>query len=91
MTSYSMTVQWEAVDCIHRNGDKVSYWIQYEEVESGVTLQIQPIFSSNVTNSYLRSSTTYSIEVAAVNSAGTGPYSPPVIVTTNKSKYNESK
>ena len=55
-----------------------------------VILQIQYIFSSNVTNSYLRSSTTYSIEVAAVNSAGTGPYSPPVIATTNKSKYNES-
>ena len=31
---------------------------------------------------------TYSIEVAAVNSNGNGPYSTPVVVDTLESKYN---
>ena len=38
----------------------------------------------------LTSSTTYSIEVSAVNSNGTGPYSTPVVVNTLESKLKST-
>ena len=41
---------------------------------------------TEATISSLMSSTTYSIEVAAVNSAGTGDYTDPVIVETRRSE-----
>ena len=41
---------------------------------------------TEATISSLMSSTTYSIQVAAVNSAGTGVYSERVIVETSESK-----
>ena len=69
--SSSITVQWGAVDCIHRNGDitgySVRYGVQTESVSGGGATQT--IISG------LTASTQYSIEVAAVNNAGTGVYS----------------
>ena len=83
VTASSITVQWGAVDCIHRNGDitgySVRYGVQTESVSGGGATQ--------TTISGLMPSTTYSIEVAAVNSAGTGLYSsPPVIVEIPQGK-----
>ena len=77
MTSSSITVQWGAVDCIHRNGDITGYSVRYGVVGSGSTQTISVSGSSvtEATISSLMSSTTYSIQVAAVNSAGTGDFS----------------
>ena len=72
-TSTTITVQWGAVDCIHHNGDITGYSVQYGVVGSGNT-QTMSVSGANVTEatiSSLMSSTTYSILVAAVNSAGT--------------------
>ena len=88
-TSTSITVQWGAVDCIHRNGDITGYSVQYGVVESGST-QTVSVSGGSVTEatiSSLMSSTTYSIQVAAVNSAGIGAYSERVIVEISESKY----
>ena len=76
-TSTTITVQWGPVDCIHRNGDITGYSVRYGVVESGST-QTTNVSGASVTEttiSTLMPSTTYSIEVAAVNSAGTGSYS----------------
>ena len=84
-TSTTITVQWGAVDCIHRNGDITGYSVQYGVVGSGST-QTMSVSGGSVTEatiSSLMSSTTYSIQVAAVNSAaGTGVYSNLLIVQT---------
>ena len=83
VTSSSITVQWGSVDCIHRNGDITGYSVQYGVVGSGST-QTTSVSGSSVTEatiSSLMSSITYSIQVAAVNSAGTGPYSDTVFAT----------
>ena len=51
--------------------------MQYEEVEGGST-QTMPVSGGSATEatiSGLMQSTTYSIQVAAETSAGTGPYS----------------
>ena len=88
VTSSSITVQWGAVDCIHRNGD-IGYSVRYGVQGSGST-QTMNVSGGSVTEatiSGLTLSTTYSIEVAAVNSAGTGAYSDVIMNTTQLSKY----
>ena len=87
VTSSSITVQWGAVDCIHHNGDITGYSVQYGAQGSGST-QTRDVSITEATISSLMPSTTYSIQVAAVNSAGIGVYSdPPVIIETLPSKY----
>ena len=80
VTSTSIAVQWGAVDCIHRNGNITGYSVQYgvrQEVDvSGGTTN-----GTNITE--LESAATYEIQVAAVNSNGTGVYSDPVFVLTS--------
>ena len=90
VTSSSITVQWGAVDCIHHNGDITGYSVVYGVQGNGST-QTRDVSGGSVTEATISSlmpSTTYSIQVAAVNSAGTGVYSdPPVIIETLPSKY----
>ena len=72
VTSSSITVQWEFVACIHRNGDITVYSVQYTRRGSTQTMSVS---GGDVTITGLSASTTYSIQVAAMNDAGTGPYS----------------
>ena len=81
VTSSAITIQWWAVDCINRNGDITGYSVQYGVQGSGSTqtVSISGGGATQTTISGLTRSTTYSIEVAAVNNAGTGVYT---LVTT---------
>ena len=78
-SSSSITVQWEMVPCIQRNGDITSYSVRYGIQGQSTWTMSAPGNSSG--GSYeitgLQSSTTYSIQVAAVNSVGSGEYSDP--------------
>ena len=74
-----------AVDCIHRNGDITGYSVRYGVVGSGST-QTVSVSGGGATNrliSDLMSSTNYTVEVAAENSAGLGVYSDPEIIPTD--------
>ena len=76
-SSSSITVQWGMVPCIHRNGDITGYSLQYGVVGSG-SVQIMSVSggdTSHTTISGLNSSRAYSVQVAAVNSAGIGNFS----------------
>ena len=80
-TSSSITLQWRAVPCIHQNGNITGYMIEYEEFddESGALRMNISIVGSQMrmtTGSItgLRPLTHYDIRVAAVNSAGIGPF-----------------
>ena len=79
VTSSSITVQWGAVDCIHRNGDITGCSVRYGVQGNGSTqtVSVSGGGAAMTTISGLESSTTYSIQVAAVNNAGTGVYSSP--------------
>ena len=87
VTSSSITIQWGAVDCIHQNGDITSYSVQYNEVGSEIIRSLT-VSQDEVTITGLSSSTNYSIEVAAVNTAGTGVFSEDI---TNQTKESQSK
>ena len=85
VTSSNITVQWGAVDCIHHNGDITGYSVRYGVQGSGST-QTSDVSGGGATNiviSGLTSSTNYTVEVAAVNSVGTGVYSGPYTVQTD--------
>ena len=72
VTSSSITVQWGAVPCIHRNGDITGYSVQY----GSETMSVSGDFSGGMyVISNLEPSTTYSIQVAAMNDDLIGPYS----------------
>ena len=85
VTSSSITVQWGAVPCIHRNGDITGYSVQYGVLGSEST-QTMSVSGANVTISNLAPSTKYIVQVAAMNDAGTGEYSDPVTTNTDGMK-----
>lgn len=89
MTSSIITVQWGAVDCIHRNGETTGYLVQYWEIGNrsihAITVSSGSVFVTTLSN--LTPSTSYFIKVAAVNSAGVGVFSDPVMGKTFPSEY----
>jgi len=92
VTTSSITVQWGAVNCIHRNGNITGYSVQYGvpgRFQGDETYLMVSGDSSGGMHviSGLRVSTTYAIGVAAVNSAGTGDYSDTIMEQT-ESKYS---
>ena len=89
-TSSTITVQWEMVPCIHRNGDITGYSVQYTGGRSTQTMSVPGGDTLMTTIEGVMSSTNYSIEVAAVNDNLIGKYSDPVIVETLQSKLGHS-
>ena len=74
-TSSTIVIHWEAVPCIHRNGQLTGYVIQYMEVGGGVFNNESVTGDQREANiTGLKSSTLYDIRIAAVNSVGTGPF-----------------
>ena len=82
-TTLRITLQWGAVDCIHRNGDITGYSVQYGVVGSGSTHMIS-VSGNSFYIYYIQTSTNYFIQVAAVNSAGIGVYSDPILFQAPK-------
>ena len=84
VTFSSITIQWGAVDCIHRNGDITGYSVRYGVQGSGEGDRTVEMASGDSSGgmyqiSGLSAATVYTIEVAAVNNAGTGFSSTPII------------
>ena len=77
VSSSIITVQWGQLDCIHHNGNITGYSVQYGVQGSGSTqsIDVSGGAATETSISGLDAATTYSIEVAAVNSVGTGVYS----------------
>ena len=74
VTANSITVQWEEVSCLHRNGEITGYTVLVRT--SGEDERVVNVNDGNArsaTVSGLTSETLYTVLVAAVNNAGTGP------------------
>ena len=85
VTSSSITVQWGRVSCIDRNSEITGYTVRYGQ--TGSTTLDMPVSGTSdndrtFTASGLISSTSYTFEVAAVSSEGTGPFSTATTVET---------
>ena len=77
VTSSSITVQWEAVDCIHHNGDITGYSLRYGvEGSTEGDRSVEMISGDSGGGMYtivgLCVATVYTVEVAAVNNVGIG-------------------
>ena len=84
VTANSITVQWGEVPCIHRNGGITGYTV--DVTLSGMVVAIENVNDGSArrgTVSGLTPSTAYLVLVAAVNSAGTGPFSGTPITTAS--------
>ena len=83
VTASSVTVQWGEVPCDDRNGEITGYTAQAvrNEVVKG-TMDVAGD-TREATFSGLSPSTWYTVQVAAVNGPGTGPYSNGINVTTS--------
>ena len=80
------------MNCIQRNGDVTSYSVRYWSQGSG-SKQTKSILGGATTEgtiSELKAATTYSIEVAAVNSIGTGVYSNLTTMTLCKFLFRQN-
>ena len=81
-------VWWGAVDCRHRNGEITGYAVRYGEEGSSegdrTVLMVSSGNSSGGTTiiTGLAPATLYVVQIAAVNSAGTGVYSSATFVDT---------
>ena len=82
-TSTEITLQWREVPCIDRNGDIVGYTVCYSISGSNNTILRSASDKLAVTLVDLIPFANYSIEVAAVNVNGTGPFSTPVYMRTD--------
>ena len=82
ITSNSITVQWEEVACLDRNGEIIGYTAR--AMTSGRLEGTAAVNGSEMeaTITGLTPSTQYIVQVAAVNSAGYGPFSPIDVYST---------
>ena len=85
VTSSSITVQWEPVNCREQNGEITGYSVRYGVQGNGSTqiLSVSGGDTTEITISGLHSFTTYAIEVAAMNGSDIGPYSSPISERTD--------
>ena len=83
--STSITVQWGSVPCRQRNGEITGYLVQYVTVGSSEpqSMVVSGDSSSGGTATIsVSKQTMYTVQVAAVNSAGTGEYSDLLTIET---------
>ena len=75
---------WEAVPCPHKGAPITDYKLNYTNSahDSNYTVNITEEENKQYNLTGLTPFTNYSVQVAAVNERGTGPYSTPLIVET---------
>ena len=83
ITSYFIVLQLE-VSCEHQNGDITGYFVQYRACGNKTVMNITKVEVTEITIFNLMSSTCYSFQVAAINSAGTGVFSNATVINTTE-------
>ena len=81
VSSRSITVNWNEIPCIQRNGRIIRYEVEFGPSEKGTTSMIS---SKSFTANGLIPFTNYTFQVHGVNSVGSGPYSDLIIITTSE-------
>ena len=81
VTASSITLHWGEVPCLYRNGQITGYRVK--AVRNGMTEISINVATRQATISGLSPSTLYTVRVAAVNGAGTGPYNTGINIRTS--------
>ena len=80
--SRSLSVAWGIVPCPHQGGPITGYRLYYSNGSDSYIVNITGEENKQFNLTGLTPSTSYSVQVAAVNDRGTGPYSTPLTVET---------
>ena len=78
VNSRSITVNWNEIPCIQQNGMVTRYEVEFEPSGEGT------ISGRSFTVNRLTPFTDYTFQVRGVNSAGSGPYSDLINITTSE-------
>ena len=81
VTSTSITVVWEEINCIDRNGRITSYDVIYGVLGEAM-MMMSNISGRFFTADELTPFTNYTVKVRGVNIEGPGPYSDLINITT---------
>ena len=73
-SSRSVSVSWDDIDCIERNGIITNYTVKFKEQTIPREVMGQIVEGQTFNASGLTPHTNYSFRVAGVNSNGTGPF-----------------
>ena len=89
ITSRTIQVTWNTIECIHRNGLIIDYEVRLREDDSGVIVFNDMVDSDTTTSmaSGLRPFTRYIFQVAGVNVVGTGVFTEIDFNTLEDSTY----
>ena len=82
MESRSLSVVWGTVPCSQQRGPITGYSLHYNSSSGSSSVNITGEENRQYTLTGLTPYTSYTVQVAAVNDGGTGPYSDPFIVET---------
>ena len=89
MTSKSVSVSWNDIECIERNGMITNYTVEFSSLEGSVIPGVLMVDERRFTASGLTPFTNYTFQVAGINSNGTGPFSNvTTIETAEDSMFN---
>ena len=78
VSSRSITVDWNEIPCMQRNGRIIRYEVEFGPSGDGT------ISGRSFTANGLTPFTNYTFRVCGVNSEGLGPYSDLIIITTSE-------
>ena len=81
VSSRSITVNWNEIPCIQRNGRIIRYEVEFEPSGEGTTSMIS---GRSFTANGLTPFTNYTFQVRGVNSESPGPYSDLITITTSE-------
>ena len=83
-TPRSVSVSWNAIECIERNGEITNYTVVFQEQGGAVIPGEVNMMDRTFTASGLTPRTNYIFRVAGVNSNGTGPFTSTFIIQTDE-------
>ena len=82
VTARSVSVSWNEIECIERNGMITNYTVEFSSLGGSVIPGVLMVDERRFTASGLTPFTNYTFRVAGVNSNGTGPFSNVAIIQT---------
>ena len=82
MTSRSVNVTWDVIECIESNGIITNYTVVFKELDG--TAIPGEVMGQSFTATELTPYTSYTFQVAGVNSNGAGPHSNVTTILTDE-------